>query len=222
WSGSATPGEASFDGDPNSIWYSSTATNAWIKTSLTDEAVQKLYGVRILPQGSISFQEGPKDFEIRVSTTTTDDSAFTTVFTGTVGTAVSNSSPQEFLFPSVVDAKYVQFFWKNGYQTNRIGVRELEALIYPTRGSGIVAFSSQDELALNCIDLEPFGQVWSTASGQNVNQWIKLAMPRGEIASINHIAVRPGLAENGFYGPPKDFELQVSTTDVLDSSFTTV
>lgn len=222
WTGSANPGEASFDGDPNSIWYSSAATNAWIKTSLTDEAVQKLYGVRIQPQASISFQEGPKDFEIRVSTTTTDDSAFTTVFTGTVGTAVSNSPPQEFLFPSVVDAKYVQFFWKNGYQANRIGVRELEALIYPTRGAGIVAFSSQDELALNCTDLEPFGQVWSTASSQNVNQWIKLVMPRGEIASINHIAVRPGLAGNGFYGPPKDFELQVSTTDVLESSFTTV
>ncbi len=221
WTGSANPAEAAFDGDTNSVWYTNSATNSWVKTSLTDEIVQKLYGVRISPAGNISFQEGPKDFDIRVSTTTTDDAAFTTVFSGTVATT-TNGSFQQFLFPSAIDAKYVQFFWKNGYQTNRIGVRELEALIYPARGSVIAAFSSQDELASNCIDLDPFNQVWSTANGQNIDQWIKLLMPRGELANINHIAVRPGIAGNGFYGPPKDFELQVSTTDAADTSFTTV
>jgi RHS repeat-associated protein len=221
WTGSPTPGEAAFDGELNSVWFSNVATNVWIKTALTNETVQKLYGVRITPQGGISFQEGPKDFDIRVSTTTTDDSAFTTVLSGTVGPTTSGVT-QEFLLPNAVDAKYVQFFWKNGYQSNRIGVRELEALIYPLRGSAIAAFSSQDELASNCVDLDPLGQVWSTASGQNTNQWIKLFMPRGELANINHIAVRPAIALNGFYGPPKDFELQVSTTDAADASFTTV
>lgn len=221
WTGSPNPGEAAFDGDSNSIWYSNVAANSWIKTSLTDDAVQKLYGVRIAPAGTTSFQEGPKDFEIRVSTTTTDDSAFTTVFTGTVATTIAGA-PQEFLLPNAIDAKYVQFFWKNGYQSNRVGVRELEALIIPSRGSVIAGFSSQDEVAANCLDLDPSNGVWSTASGQTTNQWIKLLMPRAELANINHMALRPAIATNGLYGAPKDFELQVSVTDANDSSFVTV
>ncbi|HET9713325.1 MAG TPA: discoidin domain-containing protein, partial [Pyrinomonadaceae bacterium] len=223
FSNSPSPGDAAFDGDLSSTWVSpnNVVTNVWVKTALTDDEVQKLYGVRISPSGNISLQQGPKDFDIRVSTTTTDDSAFTTVFSGTVATT-TNGAFQEFIFPSAVDAKYVQFFWKNGYSTSVIGVRELEALTYPTRGSVIIAFSSQDELASNCIDLDPTNQVWSTANGLNTNQWIKLLMPRGELANINHMALRPAIAANGFYGPPKDFELQVSTTDAADSSFTTV
>ncbi|HEY0764376.1 MAG TPA: PKD domain-containing protein [Pyrinomonadaceae bacterium] len=215
----ANPAEAAFDADANSTWTSPSGvvTNVWVKTALTDEALQKLYGVRILPATN---SEGPKDFDIRVSTTTTNDSAFTTVFSGTATTA--SSSPQEFLFPNPVDAKYVQFFWKNGYSASRIGVREVEALIYPVRGSAIIAFSSQDELASNCIDLDPLNQVWSTANGQTTNQWIKLVMPRGELANINHFALRPAIAANTFYGAPKDFDFQVSTTDSADSSFTTV
>lgn len=217
------PAEAAFDGDLDSQWVAqqNVVTNVWIKTALADEAVQKLYGVRILPAGNISLQQGPKDFDIRVSTTTTDDSAFTTVFSGTAA-AFSGNNFQEFLFPQPVDAKYVQFFWKNGYNASLIGVRELEALIYPTRGAAIVAFSSQDELALNCIDLDPLNQVWSTAVNQNTNQWIKLLLPRGELTNINHFALRPGIAANTFYNGPRDFEFQVSTTDDADSSFTTV
>ena len=218
-------GEAAFDGDTNSTWISAqnVVTNVWIKTALTDEAVQKVYGVRITPLVNSNTSFGPKDFDIRVSTTTTDDSAFTTVFSGTSANFVFGApTTQEFLFPNVVDAKYVQFFFKNGYQTSAIAARELEVLTYPARGSAIVAFSSQDELASNCVDLDPLGQVWSTASGQTTNQWIKLLMPRGELANINHFAVRPGIASNGFYSPPKDFEFQVSTTDAADTSFTTV
>lgn len=223
WTGSPNPGEAAFDGDLNSTWYSNVATNAWIKTSLADDATQKLYGVRISPTGTTSFQEGPKDFDIRVSTTTTDDSAFTTVFSGTVGPIINTATTtQEFLLPNAIDAKYVQFFWKNGYQSNRIGVRELEALIIPSRGSVIAGFSSQDEVASNCLDLDPSSGVWSTASGQTTNQWIKLLMPRGELTNINHMALRPAIASNGLYGAPKDFELQVSVTDSNDSSFATV
>ena len=78
-------GEAAFDGDMNSTWISAqnVVTNVWIKTALTDEAVQKVYGVRITPLVNSNTSFGPKDFDIRVSTTTTDDSAFTTVFSGT-------------------------------------------------------------------------------------------------------------------------------------------
>ncbi|HKR11221.1 MAG TPA: PKD domain-containing protein [Pyrinomonadaceae bacterium] len=217
------PAEAAFDGDLDSAWVSqqNVVTNVWIKTALAGEVVQKLYGVRILSSGGISSPQGPKDFDIRVSTTTTDDSAFTTVFSGTL-VGFNGSNFQEFIFPQAVDAKYVQFFWKNGYNSSLIGVRELEALIYPSQGSALVAFSSQDELASNCIDLDPINQVWSTASGQVTNQWIKLLLPRGELTNINHFALRPAIAANTFYNGPKDFEFQVSTTDDADSSFTTV
>mgnify|MGYP003694751403 CR=1 FL=1 len=112
------PAEAAFDSDANSIWFSqnNAVTNVWVKTSLADGLAQKLYGVRINPvNDSSNGQHGPKDFDIRVSTTTTDDSAFTTVYSGTLANTL-NGGTQEFLLPNFVDARYVQFFLEEWVQ----------------------------------------------------------------------------------------------------------
>ena len=218
-----TPPDAAFDADPNSSWFSPSGatTNVWVKTSLANGATHKTYGVRISPVSSTGAARGPKDFDIRVSTTTADDSAFTTVYSGTLAGTV-NGAAQEFLFPNPVDAKYVQFFWKNGYSpTLNIGVSSLEVLSIPTRGSSIVAFSTQEDPATNALDLDPSNQ-WVTALNNPTNQWLKLLLPGAAIQTIRHIALRPAIATNGNYSAPKDFELQVSTTDSADASFTTV
>lgn len=134
-----SPPEAAFDGDSTTIWNSpaSVATNVSIKTALTDDKTQRVYGFRISGVNNVGLR-GPKDIEIRVSTTTTDDAAFNTVYTGTLAATVG---PQEILLSNTVDAKYVQFFWKNGYSAQIVSVYELEVLAAPDRGSAVVAFS---------------------------------------------------------------------------------
>ncbi|MDQ5844407.1 MAG: PKD domain-containing protein, partial [Acidobacteriota bacterium] len=217
-----SPAEAAFDSDTLSGWFSqsNTVTNVWVKTALADGATQKVYGVRVLPANDFTLgQRGPKDFDIRVSTTTTDDAAFTTVFSGTLSGTI-NGGIQEFLFPNLVDAKYVQFFWKNGYATSNIGVRSLEVLAVPQRGSAIVAFSSQQDPPTNALDLDPTNQ-WVTALNQPTNQWLKLVLPdANRLWTINHFALRASIV-GGSWSAPKDFEFQVSITDAADSSFTT-
>jgi RHS repeat-associated protein len=210
---------AAFDGVTNSNWIASgTVTNVWVKTALANDAIQKIYGVRIHPMSDISFQQGPKDFDIRVSTTTTDDSAFTTVYSGTVSIA---NTAQEFLFSNFVDARYVQFFWKNAYHSSVLGVRELEVLAAPERGSGIVSFSAGAGSVGTLLDLDPTNQPWITPNNQNTNISVKLVLPRAELTTLSHIALRPAIAFNGNYTAPKDFLFQVSTTDSADASFTT-
>ncbi|MEO8435564.1 MAG: PKD domain-containing protein [Pyrinomonadaceae bacterium] len=217
--------QAAFDGLTNTNWIATgSTTNVWVKTALAGEATHQIYGVRILPLSDISHQQGPKDFEIRVSTTTTGDSAFTTIYSGTMA-PVFNSPPQEFLFGNLIEARYVQFVWQNSYTASLVAVKELEVLAAPDLGSAIVGFSSQAgnlETAANVLDLDPVDRPWVTASGQNTNQWLKLVLPRAEQWTINHIALRPGPAANDLNRSPKDFELQVSTTDSADGSFTTI
>jgi len=216
--------QAAFDGLTTTNWIATgTLTNVWLTTSLANEANQQIYGVRILPMSDLSNLFGPKDFAVRVSTTTTDDSAFTTIYSGTVA-PIFNSPVQEFLFGSFVEARYVQFVWKNSYSSSLVGVKELEVLAAPDRGSAVIAFSSQDsaaETAANALDLDPIDKPWVTANNQNTNQWLKLLLPRAGIWTIDHIALRPGPSASDPNRSPKDFELQVSTTDAADASFTT-
>lgn len=101
------PAEAAFDSDIQSIWFSpgNAITNVWVKTALADGATQKVYGVRINPVNDFTNgQRGPKDFDIRVSATTADDSAFTTVYSGTLANTF-NGGTQEFLFSVWQDAR---------------------------------------------------------------------------------------------------------------------
>jgi RHS repeat-associated protein len=210
---------AAFDGVTTSNWIASgTVTNVWVKTALANGATQKIYGVRIHPMSDPSFQQGPKDFDIRVSTTTTDDSAFSTVYSGTVSTA---NAAQEFVFSNFVDARYVQFFWKNAYHSSVLGVKELEVLAAPERGSGIISFSNVVDPVATLLDLDSTNQPWTTPLNQNSNVSFKLVLPRAELTTINHIALRPAIAFNGNYNAPKDFQFQVSTTNSADASFAT-
>ena len=217
------PAAASFDGDTTTAWFSQQgqSTNQWVKTSLADDNIQKVFGFRIYPSNTVSFMQGPKDIEIRVSTTTTDDSAFTTVYTGTLP-AVFSSNPQEVFLNNLTDAKYVQFFWKNGYSTSFIGVRELEVLAAPNRGAAVVAFSAGAGNVETLLDLDPTNNPWQTPLNQNSNVSFTLLLERGVPRTINHMAFRPAIASNGNFSAPKDFQVQVSTTDAADSSFTTV
>ncbi|MEW6127269.1 MAG: PKD domain-containing protein, partial [Acidobacteriota bacterium] len=215
--------ELAIDSEVNSQWTTATnqVTNQWIKIRLESESARKIYGVRILPNTGA----GVKDFEIRVSTTTDDDAAFTTVYTGT---ATSAGVTQEFLFSGLLDAKYVQFFWRNGYHPSFIITKNLEVLAAPLEGAGLYGFSSQSSTqfgADNPLDIDTSGTAWETPTGQITNQWLKLILPNADLWTINQIALQPGFssaADPNLLTSPKDFEIQVSTTDAADASFTTI
>ncbi|HEU4389272.1 MAG TPA: PKD domain-containing protein, partial [Blastocatellia bacterium] len=156
------------------------------------------------------------------STTTSDDAAFSTVFSGT---AANNSSLQEFLFPALVDAKYVQFFWKTGYNANSVTVDELDVLAAPLDGSVVVGYSSQfgtTTTPTHALDYDWQNGNWLTATGQVNNQWVKLLLPRGDLWLIDQVALQPGWSGTNHTVAAKDFDILVSTTDSADASFATV
>ncbi len=227
------PAEQAFDGNENTFWYgpNNVVNDVWVKTSLEDETIHKVFGVRINALNSYYYgQHGPKDFDIRVSTTTIDDSAFTTVYSGTLSGAYGNLTEQ-FLFPTPLDAKYVQFYWKNSYSGSLIAVSELQVLADSAHGSTLVGYSSSSDPSYqgpaNALDIDTTNQPWITAGGQNTDQWLKLSLPSGDLATIDHVALKPGYLLYGYSGnqdfsvSPKDFEIQISTTDAADASFST-
>src|SRR6185503_10011473 len=80
--------------------------------------------------------------------------------------------------------------------------------------------------AENALDIDTL-QPWRSGNGQITNQWLKLSLPGNDLYTIDRMALMPGSIPCGFSCSdfnvsPKDFELQVSTTDAADSSFTTV
>jgi RHS repeat-associated protein len=209
--------ELALDGDETTAWITQNSANQWVKLLLADRLPRRLYGVRIRPYPNLA----PKNFDVRVSTTTADDAAFNTVYTGVVA---NNFDWQEFNFGQFADARYVQFYWRDGYSSSQIGLRDLEVLAVPDDGSALVGFSSQKsglELGSLALDAEAGNFPWRTPTGQTTNQWLKVMLPRAELWTIGEIALLPG-AQSFTNESPKDFELQISTTDAVDTSFATV
>jgi RHS repeat-associated protein len=218
--------ERAFDNNPQTAWYCAPGglTNQWVKVRLDGTVSQKVYGVKIGGNNSIFGAWGPRDYQIRISDTTADDSAFTVIHSGTL---TASGAVQEIRFAEPVDAKYVQFYWLNGYSDSWLSVYELEVLPLPSDGAIFTNISSQATMtvpAARILDLDQgpnYGQ-WESVSGQNTDQSLTLRLYDGRQFDIRHIALRPGLVYPQNSMAPKDFEIQVSTTDEAQSSFTTV
>ena len=227
--GASHPAEAMLDGDAQTSWLSAPGvpTNQWVKIALADDQVRKIYGVRIQPNNIPNYTpQGPKDFDVRVSTTTADDAAFTTVYSGSMTSA---PGVREFIFAQPVEARYVQFYWHNSNGPSYINVLDLEVLSYPDEGAMLVAYSSQsspDQGPLSALDIDTVNRSWITAPNQTANQFMKLMLPGAELWTIDHVALRPGWLFSGATPltnmAAKDFEIQVSATGADDASFTTV
>ena len=100
-------GAAAIDRTVNS-WYSASPANEWLKVELANGLVHRVGSVQI--HGTAS-PTSLRDFEIAVSTTTSDDAAFTTVFTGSVA---AGGGYQNFSFPEV-DARYIRLTALNNH-----------------------------------------------------------------------------------------------------------
>jgi PKD repeat protein len=189
----------------------------FVTIQLGGTALHNLVGIKISGRVDQAFTQSVKDFEVWVSSTTADDTAFTRVLTGTV---VNDQSLQTFLFPGgAVPARYVKYVPKNNYgDPNNLSTSNFEVLT--TTAGGVVsattfsAYSNRPEFVL---DGSSSTAAWRTRTGSVTNQSITLRLSGGTSHPLYGVSVWP---EGGF--GPKDYEIQVSNTTADDAAFTTV
>jgi uncharacterized repeat protein (TIGR01451 family) len=167
--------------------------------------------------------EGVRDFALRVSTTITDESAFTTVYTGT---AANTTVLQEFSFPPVA-ATYVQLLIKNNQNSaTYIRLNSLRILSSEGQnvanaagvGANVVAASSaygDSYQPAYALDFNP-DNAWLT--GQTTDQWLKLGLLGGKTHWVNTVK----LQSSTWGSSVKDFQVRVSNRGTADGDFVTV
>jgi hypothetical protein len=107
-------------------------SNEWVKIGFSGNKTYTLTKVLIDP--AATHGDSPtadlKDFQIRVSTTGTDDASFTTVLTNS---CLQKNSLQSFSFPQPVQAKYVELYLVDNYGSpDWITIAEFEAVSKPS------------------------------------------------------------------------------------------
>ena len=218
--------ERMIEANTSSYWRTAVGqvTDQWAIVELGGTGVYTVDQVRFR---SSSAAEAPRDFAIRVSTTTPEEAAFTTVFTGT---AASTTAWQAFSF-APVEARYVQLFiYNNQSSTSYIRVNNFEVLapdganLAKAEGVGafVVDFSSVRSTATtyqpeNAIAFSPSSR-WETGTGQTTDQWISVRLLDGEAWLIDRVSLIGVSSTEG----PKDFAVRVSTSGLAAADFTTV
>jgi len=105
-------------------------SNQWLKIGFGQNTPYSIGAVVVDPGATHGHPTSNdlKDFQIRVSTTGTDDADFTTVFSGT---AKKSHQLQRFVFPQAVSARYIELFAVDNYGgTGSIDVAEFEAVAF--------------------------------------------------------------------------------------------
>ncbi len=210
------------DASSTSRWltnYNQT-TDQWLKVQLGGGESYTINRIRFESSNALA---AIQDFEVRASNTTSDDAAFTTIFSGT---GLDSTTTQEFSF-APVQARYVQLWVENNYGARFVQVNDFQVLnqgganVAQLEGVGasIIETTSHyyNYTADNVLDLleETY---WQTTTGSITNQGFKLLLTRGESYLIDRVKIR------GFGGSssPRDFQIRVSNTGSGDSEFVTV
>jgi hypothetical protein len=120
------------DGSVDDGWSTASGqvANQWAKIGFGQNTPYSIGAVAIDPGATHGHAAANdlKDFQIRVSTTGTDDADFTTAFSGT---AKQVHSLQRFQFPQPVSARYVELVAVNNYGgTDSIDVAEFEVVAF--------------------------------------------------------------------------------------------
>ncbi|HEX9986266.1 MAG TPA: discoidin domain-containing protein [Thermoanaerobaculia bacterium] len=199
--------QQALDNNGNTQWISATnaATDQYVDLALA--APMKLYGVTITPD----FNGYPKDFEIRVSNTTTDASAFTTIYSGTLP---QTTVAQQINFNRVAEARYVRFFFRNGYSAAAIAVAELGVRGLPEDGSALISYTSAASgfVPSSIIDVDLDSGIWQSATNQASNQQLTIALPATQSWIVDHVGVQQRVDCLSCYTAytPRRFEVQVA------------
>jgi PKD repeat protein len=102
----STSAQTLIDYSPSNLYWSTGSgriANQWVKIELADGKTHLIDRIQLMPAPGAA---KVRDFEIAVSTTTADDSAFTKVLSAT---AADSNTLQEFVLPEPVLAKYVMY-----------------------------------------------------------------------------------------------------------------
>lgn len=220
--------ENAIDSNTATNWITANGqnTNQWIKVDLAG-ALHVVDRVVLRGNGSAN---GLREFEIRVSTTTSADSAFAPIFTGTVP---QDSTLHEFTFEPV-QAAYIQLFVRNNWgSASNIAVNHFQVWTRDREGgivslqegppAAVVEFSTQYGAGYapeNALDENP-ATFWASGNGQTTNQWIKIQLGGGLTYTIDRVRVQPR-ADSIADQRVRDFEVWVSATTTDDAAFTRV
>ncbi|HET7436830.1 MAG TPA: PKD domain-containing protein [Thermoanaerobaculia bacterium] len=194
-------------------WVSATNSNEWITVALPGSQTRAVYGVTIEPWAFT-----PRDFDILVSNTTADDSAFTLAYSG-----FYSSSQRIYRFNHFQDAKYVRFLFHSTLQNTPFYINKLDVLTVPDDGASAVASSgaNYDANLNSAIDIDPNGGWGSDGANPKTEQYFTVAMPGTKLWRVDHVALQQYTTCCSNLGP-RDFEVQVTTGDMSDASWTTV
>ncbi|HYI07641.1 MAG TPA: PKD domain-containing protein [Thermoanaerobaculia bacterium] len=201
--------QLALDGNTGTGWVSAApATDQWIRIALPE--LKKLYGVTVTGDSSFA----PKDIEIRVSSTTTDASAFTTIYTGTLA---NSSAAQPLLFGRTADVRYVELFFRNAYVTTGIGVREVGVLPLPQDGATLIAYSTPSTTTFagsSILDVNTTTGLYLSANNLVSNLSFVVALPPAQSWVVDHVAVQQRIdcGSCPTYGP-RQVEIQAATDD---------
>ncbi|MCB8978743.1 MAG: tandem-95 repeat protein [Ardenticatenaceae bacterium] len=202
---------------------STGAQNEWLKVELAGQQPHIIDRVVLRSPGDY-----PQNFEVRVSTTGTADSDFSTVYAGVYA---PNTGRQSFTFPPVA-ARYVQLYILDGDGSSDY-IRLAEFQVWTReRAGGIVSLSAGPPSTIvdvssfvtgfepeKAIDDDASVSSWKTASGDATNQWFTVALGGGSRTyRIDHVR----LQGSGFPTMPRNFAIRVSNTTLDEAAFTTV
>ncbi len=215
---------AMLDGDDSTYWRteSGQSENQWVTLGF---GAGKSYAINRVRMRCKNTSRGVNQFEILYSNTTADDDQFQIAIQGT---AAEGSAWQEFGFTAPVTAKYIKFNVINTYGTGYVQVNDLEILTpemaNPAKLSGAGAYvvdcssyysgTTSPEKAIDFSD----ATYWSTASGQDTNQWITVLLNGEGLHAIDRIKLKG----NGYTTSLKTFDFKVSQTGFDEADFTTV
>jgi len=215
--------ERAIDNENRTNWRTENGANTdqWIKVQLAGVGPSIIHRVILRGRGDSS---GMKDFDIRVSTTGTENGDFVTVFLGTV--PQDNRSHEYFFDP--VQAQYVQLFihnnwggsrgisvfdfdaWSRGRQGGIVSMREgpvAQVLDYSSRRS---SSQSPDQM----LDASTTS-VWRSAAGQAVDQFATIELGGALSYTLDRVRLQADLNSEAL----REFEVLVSNTTPDDGEF---
>lgn len=190
------------DGSINDGWSTAAGqiANQWAKIGFAQNMVHSIGAVAIDPGATHghSTANDLKDFQVRVSTTGTDDADFTTVFSGT---AKQTSALQRFEFPQPVSARYVELVAVDNYGgTDSIDVAEFEVVAFGEpftlpipRLTSSTCPDSQDGCIQALLDL-----INATRAANNVGPLtLSLTQTRGTNSCVGAFGHSEAMSETG-------------------------
>jgi len=212
------------DDDPNSGWLGDFFATAeeFVKVELGGG---NLYTIDRIRLQSTSASAGPRNFSIRVSTTTADDSEFVEVFNGTTA---ADTTLQEFSLGGSVPARFVELRIADNHGANRTQVNTFQVLtpeganVSRLEGVGALVAEVSSEFsaiyaAERAIEFAPL-RAWSTTSGQNTDQFLTVLLSPGVPHVVDKVRIDPVAGSPS----PQDFEIRVSTNGLDPGDFSTV